>query len=260
MILRVGIDHAGGILMRHARDRGHPVMLSANTLWNGKWRKPPFKDMDGVDVALDSSGFVAMTHFGGYRWTPTEYLEIAAAFPWAWWASMDFCCEPEIASNRAEVESRIQRTIATYKELLIGARDAGIPPPMPVLQGWLPEDYLRCAVAMPDWPELVGIGSVCRRETSAIIHLIDVLDKFLPGHVKFHLFGVKGDALPMLAGHPRVFSTDSMAWDLAMRLETQPPRPRSMRAEYMSKWFDDQTEKINAATPSWQPSLGFEGV
>ena len=77
-------------------------------------------------------------------------------------------------------------------------------------RGWR---NLRCADRLPliDWPDLVGLGSMCRRRT-------DGLDRVLPAPVRLHLFGVKSTAIAALPGRPRVASsTDSQAWDFAAR-------------------------------------------
>lgn len=52
-----------------------------------------------MDVALDSAGFVAWAHYGDFPWTVEQYVALAASRPWAWWASMDACCEPEVAGS-----------------------------------------------------------------------------------------------------------------------------------------------------------------
>lgn len=96
---------------------------------------------------------------------------------------------------------------------------------MPVLQGWEPDDYLRSAeltdVVLTTrglagaWPDLIGVGSVCRRRlngTDGIHAILDQLDRALPKHVGLHLFGVHSEAIAELADHPRVASYDSQAW------------------------------------------------
>lgn len=173
--------------------------------------------------------------------------------PWAWWSAMDYCCEPAIAGNRLEVERRMELTVTSYVECLeaIGAwRDEGVTDvadPMPILQGRTPDDYVRSAEALAaaiddahpctcpsgdegceaEWhrahsglPELVGVGSVCRRQLrgdEGILRVVGALHQALPPHVKLHLFGVKSAALAALAGHPRVHSIDSQAWGTAAR-------------------------------------------
>ena len=109
----------------------------------GLWELP--------SVALDSAGFVATAMHGGYRWSVAEYVAMVAEprpgrrYPWAWWSQMDLCCEPQVASNSAIVEERVRGTARLLSECRAEAERHNIPPPMPILQGWKPMDYLLCA-------------------------------------------------------------------------------------------------------------------
>lgn len=166
--VRIGVPKATGEVFAAAPG---PLLLSAGALWDpaaGRFRAPPVA-LWNRDVALDSGGFVAMMR-GGYRWTVEQYVDLVVRGralaarpddrdddlggfgpPWSWWSAMDYCCEPEIASNRAEVERRMALTVERYVDCLgaIGAwRDEGVtdtPDPMPILQGRTPEDYVRSA-------------------------------------------------------------------------------------------------------------------
>lgn len=271
VVVRVGVPKSGGALLANAPG---PVLVSAGALWDKDTRRfrAPGLPVWWGDVALDSAGYVAMVHHGGYPWTVEQYVELVVRgrgllerpddrdddvmglpTPWAWWSAMDYCCEPKIAGNRVEVERRMALTVETYVECLdaLGAwRDDGVTDvadPMPILQGRTPDDYTRCAEQLaaaideahpctcPDgddecsaeWhrehrglPELVGVGSVCRRQLrgpEGILRVVGALHQALPPHVKLHLFGVKSAALAHLAGHPRVHSIDSQAWGTAAR-------------------------------------------
>jgi len=120
-------------------------MVSANALRDrGKFWRPQRKTFSGCDVALDSAGFVAMTRHGGYLWSAREYVSLASAPLWSWWAAMDYCCEPQIARNRDEVRRRMALTVRMLKGCQREAECAGVKPPMPVLQGWTAADYLTC--------------------------------------------------------------------------------------------------------------------
>lgn len=218
MMVRVGIPKTTGALVKHAAGEGYPVMFSANAFRNkaGNFTQPS-AIIQSMDAALDSAGFVAMKHYGGYPWSTDDYLELAAAAPWAWYASMDYCCEPEIARNQVAINERVRWTVDAYVFLSMEARERGLRPPMPVLQGWRAGDYLDCAEDIRDLPQLVGLGSVCRRSTSGVVSIIEALDRRLPKRTRLHLFGVKGEAAYELRGHERVASIDSMAWDFAAR-------------------------------------------
>lgn len=257
-IVRVGIPLPGGQLIRAARDRGYSVLLSANAFavyyrkgerkgFFDRFRYPKPEDFGGIDAALDSAGFTAMRAYNGYPWEIDDYLDLAASYPWTWYAAPDLCVENEIADNGPE---RLLRLAATAYNLGYCNREAdrrGMPRPMPVLQGWTPMDYQRSANMMPllEWPNLIGIGSVCRRHVkgeNGILRIIAALDQIVPAHVKFHLFGVKSTALKELLGHPRLCSMDSMAWEFDARANFRTGRTMDVRIDHMERWATKQQD------------------
>jgi hypothetical protein len=251
MIIRIGIPASFRRLTAVARDLGAPILVSANAFWrDGRFGLPNGKIFGGADVALDSAGFVAMARYWGYRWTLGDYVNFAGRMKPTWWAAPDYCCEPEIASNRAEVLERVTRTAFKLDWARQVAADRAVKPPMPVLQGWFPDDYLRCAEMIPDLPRLVGVGSVCRRQLTGpagIIRVLSAIDANLPSHVKLHLFGVKGTAITALAGHPRIYSVDSQAWDFAARRQKQRDGENfnlAYRASHMRRWYNTQRSSL----------------
>jgi hypothetical protein len=151
-LLRTGIPLPTSRLISAAKKRGYPILCSANSFADRfpqghqhhlefrKFRLPHADRFTGVDVALDSAGFVTSRRYGDYPWSVDQYLDLVASLPWAWWAAMDYCCEPEIAGNRALRILRIAATVARYYECLRGARKRGLPDPLPVLQGWTAAD------------------------------------------------------------------------------------------------------------------------
>ena len=241
VVMRIGVPLAGGALIKAARDLDAPVLISANAFRrDGKWRRFP-EQLAGMSVALDSAGFVAMTRYNGYPWSRSEYLDLVEQGKWDWYATRDFCCEPQIAKYRADVAERIKATADEFHALANEANSRGLDSPMPVLQGWYPDEYQRCAdlYGLHRWPDLVGIGSVCRRHMNGpegVLRIVAALDKIMPQNVRFHLFGVKGTALTALRGHARIESADSMAWDFACRRENHRVN-QTMRAEYMRRWY-----------------------
>jgi hypothetical protein len=77
--------------------------------------------------------------------------------------------------------------------------------------------------------------------------IIARLDSELPKQVRLHLFGVKGTAIERLAGHQRIFSVDSMAWDYAARAHKNSVGVSSsmaMRQAFMSGWYADQRRNL----------------
>lgn len=259
--VRVGIPLTGGKLLQAARTAGYPVLFSANAFYVGYPKGSPeegffrkFKDIDyeqfdGVDAALDSAGFVAAAKYGDYRWSPEAYMDLAAAYPWAWYASMDFCVEPQVAGDKPMRILRMAATAGMLGYLNRLADQRGMPRPMPVIQGWTAEEYVQCADWLPlaKWPDLVGVGSVCRRHLhgdDGLFAILDRLDRVLPAHVKLHLFGVKSQALKTLANHPRIASVDSMAWDAGSRYDRPVGRDMDFRIQHMHAWTSRQQELV----------------
>lgn len=264
--VRVGLPLTGGGLVKAARDRAYPVLFSANAFaktygaghererdFSG-FRLPDFSQYAGLDAALDSAGFVAAAKYGDYRWTVEEYYELVAAHPWTWHAAMDLCCEPQVATDRPLRILRIAGTAAMLARCRAEAKRLAVPMPMPVLQGWTPNEYAECATLLPllTWPDLVGLGSVCRRQVhgpDGILSIISALDPILPSHVKLHLFGVKSTALELLANHPRVASVDSMAWDFRARAERRTGRDIPFRVQHMESWAQRQNQIVARRAP-----------
>lgn len=255
--VRVGVPLTGGRLVAAARERRYPVLFSANafarTYPKGHERegffkgfsKPDLTQFDGLDAALDSAGFVAAVKYGDYRWTVEDYLDLVASFSWSWWAAMDYCCEPAVAADRPLRLLRLAGTARMLGQCRAEASRRGLPPPMPVLQGWTPAEYVACAEWLPliEWPTLVGIGSVCRRQVNGpdgILAILEAVDAVLPSHCKVHLFGVKSTVLDLIAHHPRVASVDSMAWDVAARAERRTGRDMDFRIGHMEAWTNKQ--------------------
>jgi len=255
--VRIGIPVTGGRLVAAAKERGFPVLFSANafarTYSKGheregdfrSFRRPDPQQLAGLDVALDSAGFVAAVRYGEYRWSVSDYLDLVESGEWTWWASMDLCCEPAIAADRPLRLLRIAGTARKLAECRDEAARRGAPAPMPVLQGWSAAEYALCADWLPltEWPALVGIGSVCRRALhgpDGLLSILDSVDRILPPHVRLHLFGVKSAALSLLANHPRVASVDSMAWDFQARAARRTGRDIEFRVGHMERWAKKQ--------------------
>lgn len=252
MKIRVGIEGDRAPVLRTVRELAAPVLVSANSLWRrGHFRVP--SNLKGLDVALDSGGFVAMKRYGGYRWSVAEYAELAAGLRPTWWAQMDFCCEPELSHDSAGVAQRIDRTVEHLHACQAEARARGIPEPMPVLQGWKPSEYTSGPAFEPGfvWPDLVGVGSVCRRNIhgpDGLLAVVGALDRAVPQNVRFHLFGVKSGAVAEVLNRwpKRLASVDSMAWNVQARWDaahTRQPCTNEFRAGCLKRWLDKQTEE-----------------
>lgn len=252
MIVRVGIEGGRRACLAKAKELGAPLLVSAGSLWDA--RRQTFGGWQayrGFDTALDSGGFVAMRLHGGYRWSVEQYAALAREMAPTWWAQMDFCCEPEIAGSRQEVARRIDRTVEGLNACQEAARAAGASEPMPVLQGWEARDYCQGPIFDPGyrWPGLVGVGSVCRRAmggSSGVLAIMAALDRAVPQGVRFHLFGVKSQAMRRIAEAwpARVASVDSMAWNVAARWDAIHAGRKcdgDFRALKLGEWYAKQT-------------------
>lgn len=267
--VRAGVPQIYGHLIAAAHEANIPVLFSANAFAKrdtrpsniGAFRISPAANFNGfnlsaarkipagLDAALDSAGFVASNRYGCYRWTVEQYYDLVTARDWTWHAAMDFCMEPQVAGSKLVRMIRMHATAQGYIECVNEARRRGAPMPMPVLQGWMPEDYLRCMdlLAVDDWPDLVGLGSVCRRNLhgpDGIATIVNALDRVLPPNVKLHLFGVKGGAITEFGDHPRLASIDSMAWDFGVRCKQRTGRTQAMRASAMTGWQATQAAVV----------------
>ena len=259
-----------GALWAQARRLGAPVLVSANAL--SRWRTDiiGLRHWGGFDgrhlplvqthpVALDSAGFTAARLYRGFPWSVDDYLDLAATAPWLWWASMDLCVEPEIAGDEEEVLNRISGTVRLNMLCRRGGERRAVADRfVPVLQGWHPSHYMRCLERMPwaaDFP-LVGIGSMCRRHVHGehgVLHVLDALDRAFDGSdARFHLFGLKSQAIALACQHPRVASADSQAYGTAARqraLRQRASKTDRVLARAMADWHARQVEAIASLPP-----------
>ncbi|WP_298674073.1 hypothetical protein [uncultured Sphingomonas sp.] len=263
----VGLPHLNeGPILQRARTLGRTALISVNALsrWSEKrgwrewagWRLGQLHNARGLPgLCLDSAGFVAAARYGGFPWSLADYVSLAAAYPFHWWASADYCVEAEIAHDRDAVIDRLARTIRANRDCRTLGEDAGIADRlMPVIQGRRPSDYERCIDAL--WGSirpgaLIGIGSMCRRDIhgpEGLIAVIDHLDQILPRGVRLHAFGVKGTALPyLLPFSHRITSIDSQAYGVGARreaLRTGISKTDRMVADHMEKWLAGQRNRL----------------
>lgn len=178
-----------------------------------------------VERAADCGGFVSTFKWGGYPYTPDQYVQWLRAWQPQWAATMDYCCEDEITSGKPGiVRERQQRTTEmawhfwqTYQESHCW---------VPTIQGWTVEDYQHHATELkplieemctvyagnPAWR--VGIGTLCRRASVQMIHEVTRAVAGILPDIPLHLWGIKLGALQSpLALPEQVASVDSAAWN-----------------------------------------------
>lgn len=276
----LGLPYLRGPLLATARRLKAPVLVSANSF--SRWRAVPpltrmvagrektfpgYREWDGfkppaaalvasMPVCLDSAGFVAMRRYRGFPWPLDAYLDLCAAAPWRWFASMDLCVEPEIAGNESAVLDRVSGTVRLNVRCMTGARHRGILDRLvPVIQGWEVRHYLRCLDRLSahlDGFPLIGVGSMCRRSVEGqrgILQVVDALDRELPAGVRLHLFGLKSTGMEEIRGHPRIASVDSQAYGVRARhqaLEGGHSKTEAFVAGVMEGWYADQVDRVRA--------------
>lgn len=275
----------------HVED-GAPLFLAAHRLqqWlcNENWPRVP-----AVRWAMDSGGFNHVRKHGGWTISPEDFVGVVWSHDlhisnMQWAAPQDWMCEPDIlALTGLTVADHQQRTVDNFVQVCrawaqleydndgtewlrdpynVTDETAGAwrrCPFIPVLQGWEADDYLRCAdmyaavgVDLAAYP-VVGLGSVCRRQSTKDIEVVvaRVTELGLP----LHGFGVKTDGLRRV-GH-LLASADSHAWSMAARREeTYCTHGGSVRWErncraYALEWRDRVLAQIpptpTTPTPVW---------
>lgn len=289
LVMRVGVPHRGGRLAFHAFENEYPVMVSANAFWDGasrSFKMPEATDLTETDFALDSAGFTAVHRWqtqgtqagmaGVFPWTCAQYVEFANCSGASWYSQPDLCCEPAVASNDAEIDFRIRATATLLEGVLRQifawqcelAKDCSsnvvanlLRPPVPVLQGWTVDHYLRSLELLNEvwsrwqpWiaaPRLIGLGSVCRRDLHHPKHglfaVLAGLEGRLPEGARLHLFGVKGAALSQVKMYPWIASADSMAYDFGARVKAREAcvsNTLAHRAGEMTRWMQAAAGRI----------------
>lgn len=193
------------------------AFISINRL---RERRSPFAVRHWV---LDSGAFTEIKDHGRYRHTVAEYARDAAR-----WigngeldaiVAQDYMCEPFILARTGLTVADHQRlTVERYDELLAESLPVYV---LPVLQGFLPEEYVAHLDSYGDrlahgaW---VGVGSVCKVQSSpdAIVSRLTAI-KWERPDLRLHGFGVKVTALADARVRQLLYSADSMAWSRAAR-------------------------------------------
>ncbi|WP_203863480.1 deazapurine DNA modification protein DpdA family protein [Planobispora rosea] len=179
--------------------------------------------------ALDSSGYMhlrrkkATDPSARWRIEPQQYLDdvrryIAEIGQLRWIAQQDYMCEEEVRRSTGLTTRDHQRL--TIENLLLLLRSlAPELPIVPSLQGWTAGDYRRhrkmyesVGIDLRDEP-LVGLGSVCRRQTSIPIHLL--IKELAEDGIRLHAYGFGITGLKISG--PYLLSSDSQAWSFGAR-------------------------------------------
>lgn len=199
-----------------------PLFLSARRLYG---RVSAFPRAT-CPVAIDSGGFTEVTMLGGWQTTPDDYVALVrrvtrelGTVEWA--AIQDWMCEDvALRSTGLTVADHQRLTVESYLTLLDLAPEIRW---LPVLQGQVLDDYLRC-VDLYDGVgvdlrahQLVGLGSVCRRQATNEIRVI--VGGIAGRGLRLHGFGVK--AMGLRAIGDLLGSADSLAWSFDGRIKSR---------------------------------------
>jgi hypothetical protein len=209
--------------------------------------------------ALDSGGFTELHLHGRWLTSVTDYIEATRRYAQEigrleFAFAMDWMCEPAVLKRTGlTVQEHQRRTVANFIELRRRAPDL---PFAPVLQGWRPGDYERCAelyrvegVDLTREPR-VGVGSICSRQGTREVH--DILWSLATRGFALHAFGVKARGLPGCA--QALVSADSSAWSLQARFDAPLPACRHQRCSsclaYAVRWRERLLNASGIAAPS----------
>lgn len=206
------------------RRAGVPLFVSRRTLCRYKNKFPrAISDWCG-----DSGGFTECSMYGGWTQSPRDYAEEWKVYRaeigrLQWIAPQDWMCEPVVLEKTGKTVEEHQRlTIENYLELKSIAPEM---PFIPVLQGWNPDDYLRCVdmyhaaginLAACD---TVGLGTICRRQATKGVE--SLIFRLHSAGIPIHAFGMK------FGGFSRCWdiikSADSLAWSYTARRSSPLP-------------------------------------
>lgn len=173
--------------------------------------------------ALDSGGYSQLNAKGSWDEFPPEvYAERVDRYAsgignMQWAAIQDWMCEPWILENTGlTVREHQERTVESLLALRAIAPHL---PWAPVLQGWELSDYVdmvdlysQAGVDLTR-EDVVGLGSVCRRQATSEIEAI--VGELASCNLRLHGFGVKIRGLAKYG--PLLESADSMAWSFDAR-------------------------------------------
>lgn len=201
---------------------------------------------------LDSGGFSELSLYGDWETSTSEYIEAVERYSeqigsLVWAAPQDWMCEPVmIEKTGLSVAIHQRRTVMNYIELRERAPHLPI---IPVLQGWLLEDYIRCVEMYSAWGidlasvPTVGLGSVCRRQATSEIE--EIVKTLADRGLRMHGFGVKTLGLARYGEYLQ--SADSLAWSYTARRRSPMPGCTHMNCAncvlYARQWRQSLVDK-----------------
>lgn len=214
------------------------LFISANRFRRRRTLFPAAVLPAGASIAIDSGGYTELLRHGRWTTSPADYVALvrrvaAELGRVAWAAPQDWMCEPwMLVGGRGAPGTGL--TVAQHQRLTIESvlELRALAPEIrwiPVLQGQTlghylghVEDYDRAGIDLRA-EELVGVGSVCRRNRTDDVG--EILHALFELGLQLHGFGVKAEGLARFACW--LASADSMAWSFRGRVisreESDPP-------------------------------------
>ena len=203
--------------LRHLEIASVPLFVSMRSLHK---RKKPLTQQGRL--AIDSGGFTELNMYGKWTVSAEAYcerlnrLEDLGLRP-DWAAQQDWMVEPFVLKKTGksiiEHQNRTVLNLIRLRELQPKVHV------IPVIQGWSLQDYERCihffykkGVDLSR-EQVVGVGSVCRRQATTEIH--DIMKFVHSCGIAAHGFGVKVQGLKKYAN--LLTSADSLAWSFGAR-------------------------------------------
>jgi len=200
-----------------------PLFVTYNLLSAYRRHGDAFPKGIAADYAIDSGAYTEISRYGEWRDPPDIYggriyrfIDDIGRRP-DFVAIQDFPCERSaLAASGLTVDDHLKLTLDSLLYLRAEFPHVNW---LPVLQGWRLEDYLRheamhrsAGIDLAEEP-LVGLGSVCKRDSTAEIAAI--VTALSARGIRLHGFGVKRGGLARV-GH-MLTSADSMAWSATAR-------------------------------------------
>ncbi len=179
----------------------------------------PFR---GLDWILDSGGFSEININGKYSFTVNEYLRLVELHQPRMFFNMDYVCESNalnktgltIKQHQEKTTNNQIKIMDIYNKFNIKGQFAGC------IQGFEIEEYLSHIDSLKEHgliTPIMGIGSICRRNSiNQILNIIKAIKKEVP-KTKLHGFGIKTQILNMPSVYNDLYSCDSMSWSLSGR-------------------------------------------
>ena len=211
--------YLGTHVINHIDKVDFPLFVSFRQL-----RKRKKKRFDHqIPICVDSGGFSELNLNGKWTISPEEYNDKlmqlkALGLRINWAAQQDYMCEPFVLEKtNLTIEQHQNLTVENLIKLRSLEGDIHY---IPVLQGYSLQDYFnhfeKFDLAGIDLRKerIVGVGSVCRRQsTPEIEHIMKCLSA---KGLKLHGFGVKINGLKRYAKY--LCSADSLAWSFDARI------------------------------------------